>query len=105
MYNPIDVQKRIKEIADGKEIAYSAMWEALEMGQNTMQNLKTSMPKSNTLAKIADYLDCSVDYLLGRTDDPQAHKRRKLGKMVIDLDAIAVPLIQPVNPLDVEELA
>lgn len=27
------------------------------------------MPKSDNLAKIADYLDCSVDYLLGRTDD------------------------------------
>ncbi|MCM1061723.1 MAG: hypothetical protein NC452_15755, partial [Eubacterium sp.] len=29
---------------------------------------------SFSLAKIADELDCSVDYLLGRTDNPQAHK-------------------------------
>ena len=64
-----------------------------------------SIPNGETLRIIADKLDCSVDYLLGRTDDPQAHKRRKLGKMVIDLDAIAVPLIQPANSLDVEELA
>lgn len=28
-----------------------------------------------SLAKIADYLDCSVDYLLGRTDDPQSHRK------------------------------
>lgn len=33
--------------------------------------MKTSMPKADNLAKIADYLDCSVDYLLGRTDIPQ----------------------------------
>ncbi len=26
---------------------------------------------SFSLAKIADYLDCSVDYLLGRTNEPQ----------------------------------
>ena len=32
--------------------------------------MKTSMPKADTLAKIADQLGCSVDYLLGRTDDP-----------------------------------
>ena len=28
-----------------------------------------SIPNGETLAKIADYLNCSVDYLLGRTDD------------------------------------
>jgi len=26
------------------------------------------------LAKIADYLDCSVDYLLGRTDVPEVNR-------------------------------
>ena len=30
-----------------------------------------SIPKSDTLAKIADYLDVSVDYLLGRVDTPE----------------------------------
>jgi hypothetical protein len=30
---------------------------------------------SFNLAKIADYLDCSVDYLLGRTDDPCTSSR------------------------------
>jgi len=25
-------------------------------------------------AKIADYLDCSVDYLLGRTDNPEINR-------------------------------
>lgn len=28
-----------------------------------------SIPKSENLAKIADYLDVTVDYLLGRTDE------------------------------------
>ena len=30
-----------------------------------------SVPNGEALSKIADYLDCSVDYLLGRTDTPQ----------------------------------
>lgn len=34
----------------------------------------TSEISSNNLAKIADYLDCSVDYLLGRTDKPEVNK-------------------------------
>lgn len=33
-----------------------------------------AIPAGDNLAKIADYLDCSVDYLLGRTDNPQSHK-------------------------------
>ncbi len=98
MYEPLEVRDRIKSYADSNGIEYSQMWDALGMGQNTMQNLKTSVPKSNTLARIADYLDCSVDYLLGRTDDPQAHKRRKLGQIVIDLDALALPIDEPANP-------
>ena len=28
-----------------------------------------------TLEKIADYFDCSTDYLLGRTDDPDIRKK------------------------------
>ena len=33
-----------------------------------------SMVKGDSLARIADYLDCSVDYLLGRTDNPEVNR-------------------------------
>ena len=33
-----------------------------------------TIPNGETLTNIADYLDCSVDYLLGRTDNPESHK-------------------------------
>ena len=46
------------------------MLEDVGLGFNTMSNMKSSMPKADNLAKIADYLEVSVDYLLGRTDDP-----------------------------------
>ena len=32
------------------------------------------MPTSTKLDLLADYLDCSVDYLIGRTDEPQVNK-------------------------------
>ena len=32
-----------------------------------------SMPTALKLVILADYLGCSVDYLLGRTDDPESH--------------------------------
>ncbi len=34
-----------------------------------------AIPAGDNLVKIADFFDCSVDYLLGRTDDSQAHKK------------------------------
>lgn len=33
-----------------------------------------TLPNGETLIKIADYLNCSVDYLLGRTDNPEINK-------------------------------
>ena len=33
-----------------------------------------SKPNIDAISRIADYLDCSVDYLLGRTDNPNSHK-------------------------------
>lgn len=34
----------------------------------------SSKVSSEILVSIADYLDCSVDYLLGRTDNPKMNK-------------------------------
>lgn len=33
-----------------------------------------STVNSDVLLKVADYFDCSVDYLLGRTDKPEVNK-------------------------------
>ncbi len=33
------------------------------------------IPSVENLIKIADYLDCSVDFLLDRTNDSNSHKR------------------------------
>lgn len=45
---------------------------------NSLFSLWKKKPTSNIYASnlvlIADYLNCSVDYLLGRTDDPALHR-------------------------------
>lgn len=40
------------------------------------KNLGT-LPNGENLIKIADYLDCSVDYLLGRTDIVEVNEKEK----------------------------
>lgn len=71
MYNSQNVAERIKELAQKKNISVKQLLSDIGLGFNTMSNMKNSMPKSDNLAKIADYLNCSVDYLLGRTDSPE----------------------------------
>lgn len=46
---------------------------------NSLFSLWRKKPTSNIysskLVLIADYLGCSVDYLLGRTEDPELHRK------------------------------
>ena len=74
MYNSADVAARIKEQAAAQEVSVRQVLLSSGLNYNAMSAMRTSMPKADNLAKIADYLDCSVDYLLGRTNDPQSHK-------------------------------
>ncbi len=69
LYISADIAARVKEIAKKQGVSIGDMMNALNLGKNTLTNFKSSMPKADNLAKIADYLDCSVDYLLGRTTE------------------------------------
>lgn len=70
MYCSNDIAIRIKKLAKENNIRLNEMLKKTGLGRNTMANLKTSMPRADNLAKIADYLNCSVDYLLGRSEFP-----------------------------------
>jgi len=44
-------------------------------GTRLVQNLKSgSYPSVDKFIKIADYLECSVDYLLGRSEAPKSRQ-------------------------------
>ena len=49
----------------------------LRLGKNSINywENRDTMPNGKTLIKIADYFDISIDYLVGRTDDPILHKK------------------------------
>jgi transcriptional regulator with XRE-family HTH domain len=74
MYQSDNVANRIKTLAKSRNISIKKLLEDVGLGFNTMSNMKTSMPKADNLARIADYLNCSVDYLLGRTDKQEVNK-------------------------------
>ena len=56
------------------ESPYKAFTES-GAGKNFIANMrKGSMPSADKFMALADYLDCSVDYLLGRTDVPETNR-------------------------------
>ena len=74
MYSAADIVLRIKQQAKTQGVRLRDMLVACEMGINGLSQISDKKGLSSTsLARIADYLDCSVDYLLGRTDNPKAH--------------------------------
>ena len=75
MYEPTKIAETIKQMAKLKNLQLKDMLKSLSLNKNTLSNMYNgSMLKGDSLARIADYLDCSVDYLLGRTDNPNSHK-------------------------------
>lgn len=74
-YNNKLIVNRIKELLDSKNITTKHMLTVLEMGINTLSEFSNGRNISCiNLAKIADYLECSVDYLLGRTKELDVNK-------------------------------
>ncbi len=75
MYDSTTLADRIKFATKEKGVSLKAMLEELGLGSNTMSHMRHGkMPAADTIARIADFLGCSVDYLLGRTDDPVLHE-------------------------------
>lgn len=67
MYDSHNIAILIKEQAKEKGIVIKTMLEELELGSNTMSSMYHGKAiAADRLARIADYLGCSVDYLLGR---------------------------------------
>ena len=72
MRNSQEVAKIIKLLAKSKNISIGKMLEDCEVSKNALSTMLSGghLPRTENLVKIADYLDCSVDYLLGRVDTP-----------------------------------
>lgn len=74
MYITQDIAGRIKTTLKDKGIRSKDMLASLGMGINSISEFAKGKKMSCiALARIADYLDCSVDYLLGRTDIADKH--------------------------------
>jgi len=79
MYNSQNIANLIKLQAKNKDISISKMLEQCELSKNTLSSMTSGgfFPRLIALAKIADYLNCSMDYLMGRTDVVEINTQEK----------------------------
>lgn len=69
MYESKYVASRIRERSKERSITQKSMLAEAGLGGNTMSHLDNGKSiAADSLARIADVLACSVDYLLGRVD-------------------------------------
>ena len=73
------IAQRIKGRCKEKGYTIKEMLEYCEYNRNFMYDLKCGKNFSlKTFAKLAKFLDCSIDYLIGRTDNPDINKWLRL---------------------------
>ena len=80
MYNPQITVDRITELRTIKGISLSKLNEACSLNKNTITvsaNSKTGL-SAKILSDVAKFLGCSVDYLLGETDNPNISMKNSI---------------------------
>lgn len=70
---------RFIEIIQERQLTPYRIAKETGISQGLMGEYKRGLkvPTVDNLVKIANYLDCSIDYLLGRTDNPEVNKSKE----------------------------
>ena len=65
---------------------------------------KTAVPSFDTLISLANYLDVSIDYLVGRNDDPHTSSKSKEEVLLLHLPDELLPAYQAAKEKNPENL-
>lgn len=65
--------ERIKKLTDQKKMTIAELERKLDFGQGSISKWKNQSPSSERVGTVADFFNVTTDYLLGRTDKPNAY--------------------------------
>jgi len=100
--------ERLRLLREEKGLTQDNIALHLNTGRNTISRYENGErePDYDTVKKLADYFDTTVDYLLGRTDDPAPLGDKKdPAQPEIKLDEVEFALFGEVRELDEEDKA
>lgn len=68
-------RKRMRELRESQNLTQQTLAEALNVGKSAIALYETEkrQPDPDTLKKLAQFFGCSIDYLLGLSDDYQGN--------------------------------
>lgn len=68
--------QRIRETCKLKGISVASVLATCNIRKSLIYDMEKRdwTPSAEIMDRLADYLDCSVDYLLGRTDNPDVNR-------------------------------
>lgn len=97
---------RLSILAKKQGISIPQLSIKLGFSEQYLYKWKTNVPKADNLQKVADYFDVSVDYLLGRTNDPKIGLSNEKKKLTIEeaLDSVMSYDGKPITDNDREIL-
>ena len=77
MVNSQELAISIKQEAKSRKIQIGKMLSECGLSVNALSSMQSGgyFPRLEAIVKIADYLECSVDYLLGRAEIPSNIKK------------------------------
>ena len=75
MFSKEKFSGRLAELRANHRVSSQALAEAIGVSRPAISRFEHGIdfPHVNTLVALADYFDVSLDYLVGRSDDPQRH--------------------------------
>ncbi len=70
------ISTTIKALCKSKGVTISVLLSDCNLTKSFIYDLekRATYPSCDKMSRIADYFDCSVDYLLGRTDKPEVNR-------------------------------
>ena len=68
--------ERVRELRRKNYMTQEALGKVLGVRQDSISTYESGKfyPEVRNLLALADYFDVSLDYLMGRTDDPEVHQ-------------------------------
>jgi len=75
----MDFAARLRSLREKKGVTQTELGRLFNLSKQAISSYerRESQPDVETLKRLADYFQCSTDYLLGRTDDPTPPKKRE----------------------------
>lgn len=101
----------IKELVKQRFMTVAQLERTLDLSNGSISKWTKSKPNSEPLEKVADYLNVSTDYLLGRTDNPAIAKETvtTADGRIVDLSNLRERVVlfdgKPLSDNDVDKIA